>query len=393
MRVAALLAAAGSSARMGAGPKKEYRLLPDGLTVLEHSVSVFADAFPGADLVVVVPPDGSGEARAALTPASQGRVRFVDGGSTRQGSVMRGLEALARTETPPDIVLVHDAARPWITRELAKAVAEKAAESGACVPVVPTVDTMKRLDADGTIVEHLARDGVFAVQTPQGFSFAPLLAAHKKAALDGTAYTDDAEIWARYVGPVSTVPGDRGNLKVTFPGDLGLAAPPVSVNAGSAAFRVGSGWDIHRLVEGRRLLVGGVEIPFEKGEDGHSDGDVLIHAVIDALLGASALGDIGAFYPPGDERYRNISSRVLLRDAVSRVSAAGWRIENLDCTVVLERPKIRPRVDEIRETLAADLGIPVDAVSVKGKTNEGVDAVGEGRAVEAYAVCLAVRLP
>ncbi len=373
--VAVVVTAAGKSERFGGG-KKEYRPL-GGSTVLANSLSAFLD-LPGlVALVVTVPPGGAPDARAALGPGLAGRVRFVEGGSSRRESVLSGLRALA--DVDPDLVLVHDGARPFVTRDLAERVARAASASEAIVPLVPLVDTPKEVDADGLVVRHPPRGLTRAAQTPQGFCYRKLLAAHETAHAEGRDFTDDAELYAAYAGPVRFVEGESSNRKITFPGDL-------DATSRASAVRTGQGWDIHRLVPNRRLILGGVEIPFDVGEDGHSDGDVLFHALTDAVLGAAALGDIGAHFPPSDTRWKDAPSRVFFERALSLARDSGWAVVNLDCTVILERPKLRPHVDAIRASIAEAAGLPVDSVSVKAKTCEGLGPVGEGRAVEAQAI-------
>ncbi|MGA2545397.1 MAG: 2-C-methyl-D-erythritol 2,4-cyclodiphosphate synthase [Rectinemataceae bacterium] len=444
-RIAVVVTAAGSSERFGGG-KKELLTL-EGRSILDRALSPFLD-LPALEALVVTAPAGrEAEFRAALSPDSLkalgrlGPKRFaiVAGGRSRRDSVRLGLEALVQALGSIDsvevlddiIVLVHDGARPWASTSLAVGVAESAALRGASVPILPLVDTPKEIDSDGTVLRHPPRSSLGGAQTPQGFRLGSLLAAHRRTLIEDREgildFTDDAELWDRYVGPVASVPGEAENRKITFARDLpdasaGDSARDFRVGQGQnegaedaafrvgqgqnedaedaafrvgqgqnedaedAAFRVGQGWDIHRLVPGRALMLGGVEVPSELGEDAHSDGDVLLHAVADALFGAAALGDIGMHFPPSDERWRGADSRDLVRRAVALVSGAGWRIGNLDCTVVLERPRLGPYKDAIRESVAGCLGISPNAVSIKAKTKEGLDAVGEVRAVEAFAI-------
>jgi 2-C-methyl-D-erythritol 4-phosphate cytidylyltransferase/2-C-methyl-D-erythritol 2,4-cyclodiphosphate synthase len=376
---------------MGSGRKKEY-LFSGGKPLLLRALEAFENSRIICLYVITVPPGGEAEARDVLAPWLAGPRRaestfFVPGGETRQKSVYLGLCAMKSRR--PEFVLIHDGARPWVTPELIRSVAAGAKARGACLPLTPAVDALKRVDAEGFIEAHLDRGQIRGAQTPQGFLYAKILEAHAKAAEDGREYLDDTEIYAAYAGPVFSVPGDTRNKKVTYASDLPPA--PEQESAAGGFPRIGYGYDLHRLVEGRRLLLGGAEIPSTRGEDGHSDGDVLIHAVIDALFGAAGLGDIGESFPPSDPAYRDISSRILLRRAVNLVRAANLRIGNLDCTVVLESPKILPYKEAIIACLAEDLGVPPSAVSVKGKTKEKVDAVGEGRAVETFAVVLLFR--
>jgi len=419
--------AAGSSERFGGG-KKEL-LAVEGRSILDRALSSFIFLPDLAFLAVTAPPGRAEELRSALsvqTLAALGkRLIFVDGGPSRRDSVRLGLEALAKAfgfrgaesaggfgdlrDGPggdeETIVLVHDGARPWASPALALSVLEAAKRQGAAVPVLPLVDTPKRLSPEGLIEAHPERSSLGGAQTPQGFRLFALLEAHRRALAEGLECTDDAELWARYLGPVAWVPGERENRKVTYREDLAAAPGEAPLERGTRSrgriseegaraalpFRVGEGWDLHRLVQGRRLLVGGVEIPSEFGELAHSDGDVLLHAVIDALLGAAALGDIGSHFPPSDERWRGADSRELARRAAFLVREAGYEPGNLDCTVVLERPRLGPHREAILASLAETLGMPPSSISFKAKTSEGVDAAGEGRAVEARAVVLLSR--
>jgi 2-C-methyl-D-erythritol 4-phosphate cytidylyltransferase / 2-C-methyl-D-erythritol 2,4-cyclodiphosphate synthase len=408
-RIVVVLTAAGSSQRFGGGEKKELVRL-GGRSILERALSSFI-ALPALEALVITAPPGreaelreslSAESLAALERLGPGRFAIVPGGATRRDSVRLGLEALAAIAAPATaaapssvldglVVLVHDGARPWATPELSAAIAAVAAEKGACVPIVALVDTPKELGPDGLISRHPSRASLGGVQTPQGFRFGPLLEAHRRAAAEGVDCTDDAELWDRYVGAVSWIPGEEANRKVTLRSDIEAAAASASafrIGQGPLAFRIGQGWDLHRLVPGRRLMIGGVEVPSELGEDAHSDGDVLLHAIIDAILGAAALGDIGTHFPPSDPRWKGADSLGLARRAAALVREAGWEIGNLDCTVVLERPRLGPCRDAILASIAAGLGIDAGAVSFKAKTSEGVDAAGEGRAVEAQAIAL-----
>ncbi|MCX7024246.1 MAG: 2-C-methyl-D-erythritol 2,4-cyclodiphosphate synthase [Spirochaetes bacterium] len=381
MRLAVIVTAAGKGERFGAG-KKEFRRLGRG-TVLAAAVRPFTELEPPAFIVVTVPSGGSDAAAEALGPDLARGVRFVEGGATRRESVLHGLRELR--DADPDLVLVHDGARPFVSPALIESVANAAEAHGAAVPLVPLVDTPKEVDGSGVVIRHPRRGAMKSAQTPQGFGYRALLAAHESAEADGMDCTDDAEIYARYAGPVAEVQGDPANRKITFAADLeaeGHASDPVS------GARVGQGWDVHRLVPGRLLMLGGVIVPFGLGEDGHSDGDVLFHAVTDALLGAAALGDIGTHFPPDDPRWKDADSGGLFRTALGLSLAAGWEPANIDCTVILERPKLRPHVEAIRAGIAAAAGMPVSSVSVKAKTCEGLGPVGEGRAIEAHAVVL-----
>lgn len=402
--IVVVVTAAGRSERFGGG-KKELEKLGKA-SVIDRSLSLFLPLKDLALLVLTAPAGGVGAVKEALSPETRSalgeRLLVVEGGASRRDSVRAGLEAIANafsvpTELENAIVLVHDGARPWASPELAAAVAAAAAEKGAAIPVLPLSDTPKAVSPDGKITGHPLRSSLAAAQTPQAFRFAPLLEAHRRAAAEGLDCTDDAELWAHYWGQVYWVKGEAANRKITFRADLpaqGRAeAPDVArgterKTSASSGLRVGEGWDLHRLVPGRRLMLGGIAVPSEFGEEAHSDGDVLLHAVIDALLGAAALGDIGAHFPPEDESWRDADSRKLAARAVGLVREEGYQVVNLDCTVVLERPRLGPHRDAMRASMAETLGMDIGSISVKAKTSEGVDAAGEGRAIEARAIVL-----
>ena len=379
---AVIIVAAGASSRMGKGVRKQYRPLGCG-TVLSEALKPFLKALDCTSLVIAIPFDED-ESLARKALAADAEIDellhtepiFVHGGTTRQSSVKIALEAAAKNNLPA-IVLVHDAARPFIAEEIIVRTAQAALEHGAAVPAIPPSDTQKIIDTEGFIVEHLKRDRMTAVQTPQAFDFMRLLASHRKAENDGEAYTDDTEIWAKYEGNVMTVQGSPENRKITYAGDMH-----------TQTLHTGLGYDIHRLISGRKLIIGGVVIPFDKGEDGHSDGDVLLHAITDALLGAASLGDIGSFFPPEDAAWKNADSVFLLKSVWEKIRKHGWKLVNMDCVIKLERPKFLPYRAEVIESIARVLGVESTSIFVKAKTGEALGDVGKGEAVEAWCTCL-----
>ena len=379
---AVVIVAAGASSRMGEGLRKQYRPLGCG-TVLSESIKPFLKALDCRMLVIAIPFDeDESHAREALSADAEidellhTKPLFVRGGATRQSSVKIALEAAAKNN-PPGIVLVHDAARPFVTEKIIVRTAQAALEHGAAVPAVPPADTQKIINAEGFIVEHLKRERMAAVQTPQAFDFMRLLASHRKAENDGKAYTDDTEIWAKYEGDVMTVEGSPENRKITYAGDMH-----------TQTFHTGLGYDMHRLISGRKLMIGGVAIPFDKGEDAHSDGDVLLHAVTDALLGAASLGDIGSFFPPEDDAWKGADSVFLLKTVWEKIRKHGWKLVNMDCVLKLERPKFLPYRAQVIESIARALSVENDSIFVKAKTGESIGDVGKGEAVEAWCTCL-----
>ena len=396
-RIFLLVAAGGSSTRFGGG-KKEFLDL-DGKSVLSRALEPFLRLDGLAAVVVVCPQGRLDETAVALElnrPATSATnreelIHIVEGGSTRQASVAAGLAALAALSGPDgpgkgDLVLVHDAARPWASCALIDAVIASTRRNGASIPLCELSDTPKQIGGDGFIAAHPDRSTMMAAQTPQGFAFLPLLAAHLKAAHEAWSCTDDSSLWEHYVGRVAHVEGERANRKITYREDLETERAA----RGRQEFRIGEGWDIHPLVDGRPLRLGGVRIEWPRGEAGYSDGDVLWHAVIDAMLGAAGLGDIGTHFPPGDPAWKDADSNLLGAAAAGLLSGAGWSLGNLDCTVMLEAPRLSPYRDSIRRNLASVLGLDPDRVSVKAKSFEGFGEVGRGEAIEARAVALIV---
>ncbi len=394
-RVFALITAAGSSTRFG-GQKKELEQF-EGCTVLERAIEPFIETCSG--IVVTCPPGARAEfeaffAQSALSPVIARLERgfaIVEGGSTRQDSVLFGLGALKELGCDRDIVLIHDGARPWISADLVRTTIEQTRMHGACLPLAPLVETPKIVK--GQVVHtHPSRAHVMTAQTPQAFSFPEILAAHELAAREGYVATDDAMIWDHYVGPVFWIEGERQNRKITYREDLfGSPAMPEAKPAASPTTRTGIGYDIHPLIADRPLLLAGVQIESDRGEAGYSDGDVLWHALIDALLGAAALGDIGTHFPPGKPEWKNADSTALARKVAAMLHRQDWHIVNIDCTVILEKPRLGPYREQICSAIARALNIPQGSVSFKAKTKEGFDAVGRGEAIEAHAIVLIAR--
>ncbi|MBA2304823.1 MAG: 2-C-methyl-D-erythritol 4-phosphate cytidylyltransferase [Acidobacteria bacterium] len=381
MHVTAIIAAGGAGRRIGAARPKQLLEIA-GRTILQRSVEAFARHSRITDVIVALP------AELVANPPDWvdrwAKVRIVAGGATRQASVAAAFDILAPLA---EVILVHDAARPFVSEQLITRCIEAAGAHGGAIAAVPVRDTVKQVIMAGderTIAGTIPRESIYLAQTPQAFRRDVLTkaVAFGRSGADGTDEAALAEL-AGY--RVHIVEGDIENVKITTPEDLERARRR---EAQSAPGRVGTGYDLHRLVEGRALVIGGVTIPFEKGAFGHSDADVACHAATDAVLGAAALGDIGGHFPDTDPRWKGASSLDLLRQSVSLVVDAGFGIENLDVVIVLERPKIAPHVPGIRANLAAALGISPERVSVKGKTNEGVDAVGRGEAIAAHAVAL-----
>jgi len=384
--VAAVVVAAGRGLRAGGDMPKQYRHLA-GEPVIRMSLRLFAD-HPEVSLVqpVIHPEDG---ARFGAAAAGLKLLAAVSGGATRQASVRAGLEALAPLR--PEVVLIHDAARPYASAALVSRAIVAVASTGAAVPVMPVADTVKSIDAAGLIEATLDRTKLRTVQTPQAFAFAPVLDAHRRAAASGLAdFTDDAAL-AEWAGlKVAAFAGEAGNLKLTTPEDVARAARDNA--AALADTRTGSGFDVHAFAPGDHVMLGGVKIPHERGVTGHSDADVALHALTDALLGALAEGDIGSHFPPSDPQWRGASSDRFLAFAVERVRARGGRIAHLDLTIVCEAPRVGPHRDAMRARIAGIAGIEIDRVAVKATTSERLGFTGRGEGIAAMATAT-VRLP
>ena len=377
--VGAIIVAAGRGVRLGGSVPKQLLEL-GGQTLLQRSVAAF-DAHPRVDeLVVVLPADLVSDGPNFVGPIRT-TCSWVAGGERRQDSVRHGFSRLSPVV---DLVLVHDAARPFVDHALIDRVIAAARDVGAAVPGLAASDTVKQVDVERREVTlTLARDAIWMAQTPQGFTrdvFTRVIALS-----EGDTATDEAQLAESAGDRVRVVDGDPRNVKITTAADLARARGAIA-----GVTRVGTGYDLHRLVPGRALVLAGVAIPFDRGPASHSDGDVASHAIVDAVLGAAAAGDIGRLFPDSDPQWKDAPGLDLLRRAASHVRAQGWSVSSADVTVVLERPKLAPFVDEIRARLAGALGLSPDRVSVKAKTNEGVDAVGRGEAIAAHAVAVLV---
>jgi 2-C-methyl-D-erythritol 4-phosphate cytidylyltransferase/2-C-methyl-D-erythritol 2,4-cyclodiphosphate synthase len=415
MHVTAIIAAGGRGERFGGAEPKQL-LSVGGTPILARSVEAFT-SHPSVDAVIVALPQALADdppvylrsARGFARHGEQAEMRsatgtpvwIVAGGARRQDSVANAFRAAGETT---DVIVIHDAARPFATAELIARTIAAAAESGAAVAAVRSRDTVKRADrvpaASGrTVLETIPRDTIYLAQTPQAFRREVLRRALEIGERDLVEATDEAALVELAGLPVRLVDGEASNIKITTPDDMVLGEaiaaresairnPQSTMSRPARTGRAGTGYDLHRLVAGRPLMLGGVRIPSERGALGHSDADVVCHSVTDAILGAAGLGDIGRHFPDSDPRWKDADSIELLRRVAALVSAEGFVVGNVDVTVVLESPKIRDYVDAMRAALAAAIGIDPARVSVKGKTNEGVDAVGRGEAIAAHAIAL-----
>ena len=370
-KVTAIISAGGSGKRMGAPVPKQF-LKIGGKTILETSVDRFCDVEFVDDVIVVVPESHVEYCRGIFDAGryEASGIKVIPGGSERQDSVGRAIDSLSDLDSD-DTVNIHDGVRPYVTKETIVNVIKAADEDGAAIAAVPTRDTIRHID-EGT----LDRSKLYNVQTPQGFRYAIIKEAFDKAAKENFVGTDDGSLVERLGKPVTLVSGSDDNVKITTPGDL------------RNDMRVGTGFDVHVLTEGRKLILGGVEIPYKKGLLGHSDADVLIHALMDALLGAAALGDIGKLFPDNDPAYEGISSVKLLKKVISLLNDTGYTVGNADVTVICERPKLAGYIDQIRDDLAEAMGVSKESISVKATTTEKLGFTGRGEGIAAEAVVI-----
>ena len=387
IRVAAVVVAAGRGTRTGMPYPKQYRTLK-GAPLVRDSLRLFA-LHPEVDLVQpVIHPDDA--ARFTAAAAGLGVATPVSGGATRQSSVRAGLEALAARA--PAIVLVHDAARPFVSDALVSRAIASAQAHGAAIPGLPVTDTVKLVDAQGLVTATLDRAHLRTVQTPQAFAFPALLDAHRRAAAAGRDDFSDDGALAEWAGlKVAVFPGEKGNVKMTTADDFARAEAELA--ASLSDIRTGIGYDIHAFEDGGdHVWLGGIKIPHARKLSGHSDADVALHALVDALLGALADGDIGVHFPPTDEKWRGASSDKFLKFAVERVRERGGMIGHLDVAIVAESPKVNPVRDAIRARIAEIAGLTIDRVGVTATTNEKLGAIGSGQGIAAYATAT-IRLP
>ena len=375
----AVVPAAGRGERFGGPVAKQFANLAGG-TLLSATLAGLSDSGILDGIVVVVPEDMVGSSELiGMRPKGRLEIKIAAGGLERADSVRSGLSSLPEK---CQLVLVHDGVRPNLPADLVLRVAECAWENGACVPVLPALETVKELDENGNVLRTLQRDRLCLVQTPQGFRKDILLQAYRSldsGQIKASAW-DDAALVEAAGHPVATVPGATDNIKITEPRDLfrtGLCLP-----------RVGFGYDVHRLEKGRRLVLCGVEVPGDAGLAGHSDGDVATHALMDAMLGAAALGDIGRHFPDSDPEYAGIESLKLLGEVVARISDAGWMVGSVDLTIVAQKPRLAEHIPGMTEKLAAVLGITTGAIGIKATTEEGLGFTGSGQAMAAHAVAV-----
>src|SRR5688500_10852130 len=374
MFVSAILAAAGRGSRLGAAIPKQMLPLGDR-TILQRSFDIVESHGQIDEVVIALPPELANTPPPFLI-SSRKSVRIVDGGLRRQDSVAK---AFAEVSKSAGLIVIHDAARPFATGDLFTRVIEAAAKGGAAIAAIQAHDTVKEATAAPglrIVARTIARGSVYLAQTPQAFTRAVREHAIERGRRSFDAATDEASLAGDAGQSVRHVDGEATNIKITTEQDLTVSKALIGItDSGSGTpgvARVGTGYDLHRLEPGRPLIIGGVTIPYDRGLAGHSDADVLCHAITDAILGAAAAGDIGQHFPDSDPKWKGADSIELLKGAVAIIQAAGYTVANIDAVVIAERPKIAPHIPAMRANLAHALGIDVSAVSVKGKTNEKV---------------------
>jgi 2-C-methyl-D-erythritol 2,4-cyclodiphosphate synthase/2-C-methyl-D-erythritol 4-phosphate cytidylyltransferase len=376
-----IILAGGSGRRMQTEVNKV--LLPLlGIPALVHTVKAFQ--FFGEGIILVLRPEDEKTIRALMAEHKLPIAAFVHGGADRQASVFSGLNALPEE---CETVLVHDGARALVTREIIQSTVDSVLLHGSGVAAIPVTDTLKEADSDGFIAQSLDRSLLRAMQTPQGFKKATLLKAHESAG--GFRGTDEAELVSRLGEKVHLSAGSPENIKLTTPTDIIIAEAILSKRSkgDEMPVRIGQGYDVHRLVPNRKLILCGIEIPYEKGLLGHSDADVGLHALMDAMLGAAGLYDIGRHFSDKDAQYAGISSVTLLERVCGFIKDKGFQVHNADITLIAQAPKLLPFIERMRENIARVLVIPAEYVNIKATTTEGLGFEGEGLGITAMAVC------
>ncbi|WP_407153994.1 bifunctional 2-C-methyl-D-erythritol 4-phosphate cytidylyltransferase/2-C-methyl-D-erythritol 2,4-cyclodiphosphate synthase [Bradyrhizobium sp. STM 3557] len=384
-RTAAILVAAGRGLRAGSGGPKQYRNV-GGRAVIHRALAAFSGHPEIAIVQPVVNPDDMAVFNAAVSDLRHAAP--VNGGATRQASVLAGLEALAPHR--PDIVLIHDAARPFVSADVISRAIVAASRTGAAIPVVAVTDTIKQVTESGDVTATPERATLRIAQTPQTFKFDVILDAHRRAARERSDFTDDAAI-AEWAGlTVTTFEGDVANMKLTTPEDFVREEARLAAALGD--IRTGTGYDVHAFGEGDHVWLCGLRVPHTKGFLAHSDGDVGLHALVDAILGALADGDIGSHFPPSDMKWKGASSDQFLKYAIERVTARGGRIANLEVTMICERPKIGPLRDQMRARISEISGVDISRIAVKATTSERLGFTGREEGIAATASAT-IRLP
>ena len=393
LKVAAIIPAAGSGIRMGLPTPKQFFDLA-GAPILIHTLKVFEQAESVGGVIVAVPAESCTWMEEQVIQYHISKVlRVIAGGRERQDSVQAGLDALP---DEVEFVLVHDGVRPFVSPEIIDSCLEAIGQTGAAMVAVPAKDTLKAVSEEGIIAQTVDRSGVWQAQTPQGARTSLLKEAFAAAKRDKITATDEAGLLERLNIPVKVIEGSERNIKITRPEDLILAKAILMeesresfISAGeSGLYSGGHGYDAHRLVAGRPLVLGGVTVPHDRGLEGHSDADVLTHALCDALLGAAGAGDIGRHFPDTDAKFKDISSLKILESVVEHVAEKGYGLQNADITVVAQKPKLTPYFAVMKENLAAACNTDMDVINIKATTTEGMGFEGREEGISAHAVVL-----
>jgi 2-C-methyl-D-erythritol 4-phosphate cytidylyltransferase/2-C-methyl-D-erythritol 2,4-cyclodiphosphate synthase len=385
MKTIAIIPAGGAGKRLKAHVAKQYLLL-DHMPVLVHTLKVFQKSKVIDNIILALPPDDLVSIRQELID-KYGLTKvttIVAGGKKRQDSVNNGLAAI---NEKCDVVVIHDAVRPFVTQELIIQVVAAAKTTGAASAGVKAKDTIKETKKDNMVAATIPRQNLWLTQTPQAFKFELLKEAFKSAYVEKFYGTDDASLVERIGKNVKMIEGSYENIKITTQEDI-LIADALMKKVSEINFRNGFGYDSHRFALNRKLILGGIEIPFDKGLQGHSDADALIHSICDALLGAAGCGDIGRHFPDNDPKFKNISSIILLKRVKKIIEARGFSINNVDATVVMEMPRLAPYAVQMVSNIALALGIAETSVNIKAKTNEGMGFTGRNEGIAAFAVAM-----
>ena len=385
LTVLALVVAAGRGVRAGGDMPKQYQWI-HGKPVLQHTLEALLaiEAINGVRVVIGADDQDLYDQAIAPLASNPKLLEPINGGAERQISVRLGLESLA--DQAPDVVLIHDGVRPFVTADLIAALLEGLAspDVDGAIAALPVVDTIKRQNEKGVVMETVDRAGLWRAQTPQAFHYRAISAAHARAGQ--TLYTDDAALAEASGLTVKLVKGSPQNIKLTMPEDFVLAASFLAPSSNASQTRVGFGFDVHRFGPGDYVVLCGVSVPHDKSLAGHSDADVALHALTDAVLGTIGAGDIGSHFPPSDEQWRGASSDIFLAHAQSLLTQQGGRIVHVDLTLICERPKVGPHREAMRQSLSELLHIPQSAVSIKATTTEGLGYTGRGEGIAAQAV-------
>ena len=386
MKKYVIILAGGRGTRMNL-PYNKALLNLCGKTVIQRSIEAF-NSFAD-EMIIVSHADEQPLIQESISHSGLSfPFRFISGGETRQESVLNGLKAL--NTDPEDIILIHDAARCLVDQALIERIIHSVETYGTGIPGIPASSTFKICNADQLVVHTPDRTNLYEIQTPQGFTAGTLLPVALNAFRDGVNCTDDAGLLEHYHIPVKVVPGSPENIKLTEPRDISRARSIIQGDL--LTMRVGMGYDVHRLTEGRKLILCGIDIPYEFGLLGHSDADVALHALMDAMLGACALGDIGKHFPDTDPQYAGISSVCLLRETNRIIRDAGYQVANADITIVAQKPRLLPYIPQMTEMVASVLDVPAGRINVKATTTEKLGFEGRMEGISSYAVCTVTEL-